>query len=38
MSDHVFVATGGPGAGKTRLIEELAHHGLHTIPETGRRT
>lgn len=36
MSDHFFVVTGGPGAGKTSLITELAHRGFHTIPESGR--
>ena len=36
MSDHFFVVTGGLGAGKTTLIEELARHGFHTIPESGR--
>ncbi|WP_418594874.1 AAA family ATPase [Ponticoccus sp. (in: a-proteobacteria)] len=36
MSDHFFVVTGGPGAGKTSLITELARRGLHTIPESGR--
>ena len=36
MSDHFFVVTGGPGAGKTSLITELACHGFHTPPEFGR--
>lgn len=36
MSDHFFVVTGAPGAGKTSLIAELARHGYHTIPESGR--
>lgn len=36
MSDHFFVVTGGPGAGKTSLITELARRGLHTIPKSGR--
>lgn len=36
MSDHFFVVTGGPGAGKTSLITELARGGFHTIPESGR--
>ncbi|EEX15155.1 conserved hypothetical protein [Citreicella sp. SE45] len=36
MSDRFFVVTGGPGAGKTSLITELARRGLHTIPESGR--
>lgn len=36
MSDHFFVVTGGPGAGKTSLITELARRGVHTTPESGR--
>ncbi|MEQ5871264.1 AAA family ATPase [Sagittula sp. NFXS13] len=36
MSDRFFVVTGGPGAGKTSLITELARRGFHTIPESGR--
>lgn len=36
MSDHFFVVTGGPGAGKTSLIAELARRSFHTIPESGR--
>ena len=36
MSDHFFVVTGGPGAGKTSLITELARRGFHTIAESGR--
>ncbi len=36
MSDHFFVVTGGPSAGKTSLITELARRGFHTIPESGR--
>lgn len=36
MSAPFFVVTGGPGAGKTSLIAELARRGLHTIPESGR--
>ena len=31
MSDHFFVVTGGPGAGKTSLITELARRGLGEI-------
>jgi predicted ATPase len=26
--DHLFVITGGPGSGKSTLIEELAKHGF----------
>jgi hypothetical protein len=36
MSDNFFVVTGGPGAGKTSQITELAHRGFHTIPESDR--
>ncbi|WP_417839578.1 AAA family ATPase [Tritonibacter scottomollicae] len=36
MSDRFFVVTGGPGAGKTSLIIELARCDFHTIPESGR--
>ncbi|WMS43739.1 AAA family ATPase [Acuticoccus sp. MNP-M23] len=36
MSDHFLVVTGGPGAGKTSLITELARRGFYTIPESGR--
>lgn len=35
-SDRFFVLTGGPGAGKTTLIEALASRGLATMPEAGR--
>ena len=31
-----FVVTGGPGAGKTTLIERLRQRGFETVPETGR--
>ncbi|WBU65249.1 AAA family ATPase [Paracoccus aerodenitrificans] len=36
MSDRFFVVTGGPSAGKTSLITELARRGFHTTPESGR--
>ena len=36
MNHPFFVVTGGPGAGKTSLIAELARRGYHTIPESGR--
>ncbi|WP_417723592.1 AAA family ATPase [Salipiger sp.] len=35
MSDRFFVVTGGPGAGKTSLITELARRGFHKIRESG---
>ena len=31
-----FVITGGPGAGKTTLVEALARAGLRIMPEAGR--
>ena len=35
-SDRFFVLTGGPGAGKTTLIEALQSAGFATMPEAGR--
>jgi predicted ATPase len=32
-----FVVTGGPGAGKTTLIEALARDGVRTVAESGRQ-
>nr|WP_155096255.1 AAA family ATPase [Paracoccus aestuariivivens] len=32
----MFIVTGGPGSGKTSLIEALARRGLRTMPEAGR--
>jgi predicted ATPase len=34
--DRLFVITGGPGSGKTTLIEALGAHGIFTMPEAGR--
>lgn len=34
--DHFFIVTGGPGMGKTAIIEELREQGYVTVPETGR--
>jgi predicted ATPase len=34
--DRLFVITGGPGSGKSTLIEALAQRGLGTMPEAGR--
>lgn len=34
---NFFVVTGGPGAGKTTLIEALGAHGFGTVEEAGRR-
>ena len=36
MSDHLFVITGGPGTGKSSLIDALAARGYRTMPEAGR--
>lgn len=36
MCDHLFVVTGGPGTGKSTLIEALALHGIGHMPEAGR--
>ena len=35
-AEHVFVFTGGPGSGKTSLIDALADDGFATMPEAGR--
>ncbi len=36
FSPSLFVLTGGPGSGKTALIEALAALGIATMPEAGR--
>ncbi len=36
MSDRLHIITGGPGSGKTSLIEALAGHGIPHMPEAGR--
>lgn len=36
MCDHLFVVTGGPGTGKSTLIEALTRHGIGHMPEAGR--
>lgn len=36
MSDHLHVITGGPGSGKTSLIDALAAGGIRHMPEAGR--
>jgi predicted ATPase len=36
MSDRFHVITGGPGAGKSSVIEALAEQGFRHMPEAGR--
>lgn len=36
MGDHMFVVTGGPGSGKTSLIEAMGRRGFQSMPEAGR--
>jgi predicted ATPase len=36
MVDHLHVITGGPGSGKTSLIDTLAAEGVRHMPEAGR--
>jgi len=36
IADHLFVVTGGPGSGKSSLVEALATEGLRHMPEAGR--
>jgi predicted ATPase len=35
-TDRFFVVTGGPGSGKSTLVEALAARGLAAMPEAGR--
>jgi predicted ATPase len=35
-NDRFFVVTGGPGFGKTTLVETLAADGIGGMPEAGR--
>src|SRR3954465_8016880 len=35
-TNTLFIVTGGPGSGKSTLIEALAAEGLHAMPEAGR--
>lgn len=35
--NNFFILTGGPGAGKTSVIDELQRRGYDTVAETGRK-
>jgi predicted ATPase len=35
-SDRLFIITGGPGSGKSAVIDALAKRGISTMPEGGR--
>ncbi len=35
-TEHMIVVTGGPGSGKSSLIDALAQRGFRTMPEAGR--
>jgi predicted ATPase len=34
--NRLFVITGGPGSGKSTLVDALAGHGIRSMPEAGR--
>ncbi len=36
-SPYFYIITGGPGVGKTSLIEELNRQGFSTVSEDARR-
>jgi len=36
LTDHFHVITGGPGSGKTSLVDALAAEGFRHMPEAGR--
>lgn len=36
MTNHLHIITGGPGSGKTSLIDALAAEGIRHMPEAGR--
>ena len=36
LKDNFYIITGGPGAGKTTLIEELQRMGIECVPEVAR--
>lgn len=36
-SSKLYILTGGPGAGKTSVLNELNRNGFITVPEEGRR-
>lgn len=36
LKNNFFILTGGPGSGKTTLIEQLKNKGYNCVPEVGR--
>ena len=36
MCEHMFVVTGGPGSGKSSLIDAMTRRGFRAMPEAGR--
>jgi predicted ATPase len=34
--DRLFIITGGPGSGKSALVDALSQEGIYTMPEAGR--
>ena len=36
MCDHMFIVTGGPGSGKSSLINAMTRRGFRMMPEAGR--
>lgn len=36
LKNHCYIITGGPGSGKSTLIEALATRGYHSVAEVGR--
>jgi len=36
MTEHLHIITGGPGSGKTSLVDALSEQGIRRMPEAGR--